>query len=580
MSSRLVAAAQIRRAAIAARRALEEMRRGRVAWLQRQYEQLATTLRTALERAAGGAATVPIHALGPLRREAEHGAGSLAMRLQAELDRALGIAVQTGAAGVGAAISGDAREVAVQRTLGWLREFVGADGLNISDRIWRVRDGTRQVLTRALEQAITEGWSGIEAAQRLIGQGLAVTPEIRRAIAAAGLDSVADLISRVLLRNTGNPLANANRLMTTEINRAYTESFVEGLAENDEVAGVRYLLSPRHPRVDICDMLASVNLHGMGPGVYPLKQHPYPAHPQTLCYLEAVFHDEITDEDRAGKQTRSDWLRGQPAHIQNAILGLAKGDAFRAGHIPEFGIRTPWAVHKERLARRGIDVEAFGKVAPPASAPAPPKPVVAPSLTPTLPVSAALDVLVHRQRVNATLAIIDTVHSDGTLPRLPVRASNAAAYGSYTRTLSGQAVQISLRRSHVLEHAFTHELGHFLDHQALGDRGTYASVAHPLLSAWRTAVQNSAAVAGWKLDLAAARAAGDRVHAQYVDYLLLPYELWARTYAQYIALRSNDSALMAQLTGTDMGGMHWSWTDFEPIARAIDALLRSKGWKP
>jgi hypothetical protein len=163
----------------------------------------------------------------------------------------------------------------------------------------------------------------------------------------------------VLLRNQGNPLAAANRLMTTEINRAYTEAFVAGLSANDEVAGVRFLLSPRHPRVDVCDMHAGVNLHGLGPGVYPLGQHPYPAHPQTLSYLEAVFGDEITDEDRAGKQTRSEWLRGQTRGVQDAILGKRKGNAWRAGKVPEFGLRTPWRVLRERRKRRGEDVDAL-----------------------------------------------------------------------------------------------------------------------------------------------------------------------------------------------------------------------------
>jgi len=673
----LIAAATIRRAAIAARRQLLAQRAERLAWLQRQYQAFAAALASVLARHAAGG-TVPISALSEVRRAADAQALTLGARIRTEMHSAIAAAAQLGVAAVGDTITGDARAIAVQRTLEALRAFVGADGLQLSDRIWRVRDSTRQVVVRALEQAITEGWSGIEAAQRLIGQGLAVTPEIRRAMAAAGLGNLQQLVANVLLRNPGNPLAAANRVMTTEINRAYTESFVAGLAENDEVAGVRFLLSPRHPKVDVCfragtliatsrgdvpieqvvigdevlthlgrwrkvsrlyrsqalgrlvelhcqaasnrpplvmtdnhpvlthagwkpagdlstsdhvlvlppcyeasraacasrkaaedsprnaqadaggrigaaqcdadprprrhsrgncsedeqmpsvgqssdvgtchwpcyhqtssgfqkgallqkastgaqqasstfldaayqsldwlrqalghrlssssarssgssltqtiyrmlrrsvawwrapldsslnckktgclfapstpalgsvgrrrgigvpdrpcvsyvavrvvrcaqtysnqetvynlevaedhsyvaggvvvhncDLHAGVNLHGMGPGVYPLGQHPYPAHPQTLSYLEAVFADEITDDDRAGKQTRSEWLRAQPGAKQDQIIGQAKGAAFRAGHVPEFGLRTPWRVLRERLARQGVDVAAI-----------------------------------------------------------------------------------------------------------------------------------------------------------------------------------------------------------------------------
>ena len=72
-------------------------------------------------------------------------------------------------------------------------------------------------------------------------------------------------------------------------------------------------------------------------------------------------------------------------------------------------------------------------------------------------------------------------------------------------------------------------------------------------------------------------------------------ELWARAYAQYIAVRSGDLAMMAQLrmqqeTYTDAAAQKWQtpelaipvqWQDddFEPIAQAIDELFAALGWK-
>lgn len=547
------------------------MRQQRQAWLQQQYAQLAARMRAAL-RGFAAADHVPISALGPLRREAEAQVASLGISIRAGFDRALGTAAAYGAAGVGAAIADEARAAAVASTLEALRAFVGADGLRLSDRIWRVRDSTRQVIVRALEQAITEGWSGIEAAQRLIGQGLPVTPEIRRAMAAAGLGNLERLVADVLLRNQGNPLAAANRLMTTEINRAYTEAFVAGLSANDEVAGVRFLLSPRHPRVDVCDMHAGVNLHGMGPGVYPLGQHPYPAHPQTLSYLEAVFGDEITDEDRAGKQSRSEWLRGQTRGVQDAILGKRKGNAWRAGKVPEFGLRTPWRVLRERLKRRGEDVDALETTAQPPVPAAPP--------AATAPVSAALTLQAHKTRSRALLQLLDQVHTDGALPSIPVGDLRMAhALGVYAHTHAGDAVHVRLRSSRVLEFTLAHELGHFLDHQALGVRGVFASASHPDLDGWRAAVMGSQSVLRWTQERAAAIAAGDRYTRDFLDYLLSPHELFARSYAQYITLRSGSSMLAGQLADPSMARLHWADTDFEAIARAIDALLIRKGWR-
>ena len=130
--------------------------------------------------------------------------------------------------------------------------------------------------------------------------------------------------------------------MRTEMNRAFTESFVEAAFQHDDVAAVKFNLSPAHPRPDICDVYAHANLHGLGGGVYPKGAHPYPAHPQTLSYLTVVFVDEITAADRAGKQTLSDWLRTQPPDMQQQILGVAKADAFRAGQLADADLLRPW----------------------------------------------------------------------------------------------------------------------------------------------------------------------------------------------------------------------------------------------
>lgn len=114
-----------------------------------------------------------------------------------------------------------------------------------------------------------------------------------------------------------------------------------------------------------------------------------------------------------------------------------------------------------------------------------------------------------------------------------------------------------------------HETGHRLDHQVLGSRGEYASVSHPDLQEFRDAVASSEAVKELK-----------RLDSEYRDYYLLPQELWARAYAQYIAKRSGDPFLLAQLdlAAADADGSQWSDADFVLIGRAIDNLFKKKGW--
>jgi len=77
-----------------------------------------------------------------------------------------------------------------------------------------------------------------------------------------------------------------------------------------------------------------------------------------------------------------------------------------------------------------------------------------------------------------------------------------------------------------------------------------------------------------------------RVDSTYVGFLMRAPELWARSYAQYVATRSGDAILKAQLAvacerlpGMPYYPEQWDDDDFAPIAEAIDELFRGKGWR-
>jgi hypothetical protein len=66
-----------------------------------------------------------------------------------------------------------------------------------------------------------------------------------------------------------------------------------------------------------------------------------------------------------------------------------------------------------------------------------------------------------------------------------------------------------------------------------------------------------------------------------MEYYLRPREIWARAYAQWIAVRSGDRTLLNQVK--KLSASHYSWRvweekDFEPVAREIDAMFEKRGW--
>lgn len=251
-----------------------------------------------------------------------------------------------------AAIGGGASAGAIgSQVMTWFNAFVAADGLQLSDRLWRIRQSTHDTLSELIRVQIANGFDAARMADALIAQGRSVPADVLARIDAGRATSISQAVRDSLTGEAApNIRFNLIRLLRTEANRAHTEAFVAGLHGVEGIAGVKFTLSPLHPRVDVCDLHAAVNAFGLGPGVYPLGQHPWPAHPMTLSYLQAVFVDEISEADRASQQSPFDWLRGQSSDMQRGVLGGdAKARAFRAGQLQPEDLRTPWKYIQPRL---------------------------------------------------------------------------------------------------------------------------------------------------------------------------------------------------------------------------------------
>lgn len=120
---------------------------------------------------------------------------------------------------------------------------------------------------------------------------------------------------------------NADRIARTEMAKAYSQGEYAEALDDDQVIGMGYDLSDRHPKTDICDFHTSVDLFGLGKGRYPLTDlPPYPFHPSCMCTIYKVFSGDIGKMD-PGAAVK--YLKGLPADERAALLGVDGEKDFR-----------------------------------------------------------------------------------------------------------------------------------------------------------------------------------------------------------------------------------------------------------
>ena len=197
-----------------------------------------------------------------------------------------------------------------------------------------------------------------------------------------------------------------------------------------------------------------------------------------------------------------------------------------------------------------------------------------------------------------TLRAVGQVHP---VPRLrqpvPIVSDSRMREGGKYRwdRTTGAPLDIRLNpKSDHLELTFALEIGHLLDHQALGTPGEFASVAHPRLAGWRKALESSRSFQKLE-DLQAAGTIpyrfADGVIRQVevgriAGYLLDPPELFSRSYSQFIARESRNAILQAQLHGfrrpenpSSVVPYYWDDDDFAAVAASLQKLIIEVGWK-
>jgi hypothetical protein len=199
------------------------------------------------------------------------------------------------------------------------------------------------------------------------------------------------------------------------------------------------------------------------------------------------------------------------------------------------------------------------------------------------------------------IAAIDRVHGTHDLPRIPVRY----VFGMVDRgrflfdPKTGEPISILLRPD--VRHrsfALLHEIGHFLDLAALGSGPDFGTVVGSKFLDWALTVRESTAfrtLAEFVLQGSARIIDPDDPDRSMplnprelavIEKWLQPEELWARSYAQFVASRSESPDLVAGLDqsrtrsrGRVYYPRQWDDDDFVLIGTAIDQLLVAQGWQ-
>lgn len=253
-----------------------------------------------------------------------------------------------------AVLSGSLKTEAAAVSTGAVRavwEQKQADGLALSDRLWRVEQGASRAISRELASVVARGDNAMSAARAYLSRGESVPGSIAAEMKLSSVTHLQKITTQQLLTGEGSALSNMQRVFRTEVGRAHTVAYINSVDDDPDVVGYQFNLGASHRKQDICDMHASVNLHGLGAGVYPKDaiNRIYPAHPNTFSYITAVFAEEIKPEDKKKDKNRVAWLAKQSEALQVGVLGKGKAGYLQQGKLTDRSINTPLRVLKKRL---------------------------------------------------------------------------------------------------------------------------------------------------------------------------------------------------------------------------------------
>lgn len=198
----------------------------------------------------------------------------------------------------------EATLLAAESAAAFLKAFLARQGMVIPEldaiMAQQARAGIDAILAKAKNgiplsravyktQALTRGM-----VDRKVSQGLLLGHNAR---------TIAKSVKDMIRPNVkGGVSYAAHRLARTEINHAYQTSQARRYEDEPWTPGMQWNLSRSHPAKDVCDVNATQDLFGLGPGGYTFGEKP-DSHPNCLCYQTPVQigEDEFVDRFLTGE---------------------------------------------------------------------------------------------------------------------------------------------------------------------------------------------------------------------------------------------------------------------------------------
>lgn len=234
-------------------------------------------------------------------------------------------------------------------------DFDGQDVLT-----WRNDD---QRMPRYMRQAISSDPESFQKWKRIARQaaGNLKTAELRSAYMEA-LDALETEEGRTYLNKKIRAVHeerlryHAKRIAHTELARMHNEEVADEVLDDPEIKYIKIRLSKYHPEPDICDVYATQNRYGLGPGWYPKEHAPRPPyHPFCRCGMLSKRHayhplkNPDPDSEKKvvmqaikedGDEIRAARIAGSRAKLEQMKQGVSIASLHNSGRPDQYKIRT------------------------------------------------------------------------------------------------------------------------------------------------------------------------------------------------------------------------------------------------
>lgn len=239
--------------------------------------------------------------------------------------------------------------------------------VRLPQHVRELRDAAQMALYRGDRNIYLDAVQKWRARVEQLGQGpegspgahtmRSATQQLVKDLGSAKLEQIDHIAERWVLDRARH---QARVIARTETVEAFRDVYKETTAKQPYVVGYRWQLSGSHPRPDECDVFASQDVDGIGPGGYLPSNVPSSPHPHDLCSQVAIIDNQFFKRELAKKTGAEDpprpwesgqkvsakeWLAKQPQGFQRQLLGPTLHKAFGAGRNVLDAQGKPLPVH-------------------------------------------------------------------------------------------------------------------------------------------------------------------------------------------------------------------------------------------